>query len=59
MKDLKLHEFLNRSDDFINNAAMGAEFYSVQTNSGKAIIISEEKFKALIGMLQETTKDRE
>lgn len=47
MKELKLNEFLARADDFINNAAMGEEFYSIQTNSGKAIIISEGEWKIM------------
>lgn len=47
MKELKLNEFLDRADDFINNASMGEDFYAVQTNSGKAIIISEDEWKIM------------
>lgn len=47
MTELKLNEFLDRADDFINNASMGEDFYSVKTNSGKAIIISEDEWKIM------------
>ena len=47
MKDLRLNEFLDRADDFINNAAIGEEFYAIQTTSGKAIVISENEWKML------------
>lgn len=47
MKDLRLNEFLDRADDFINNAAIGEEFYAIQTTSGKAIVISEDEWKML------------
>ena len=47
MKELKLNEFLDRADDFINNASIGEEFYAVETNSGKAIVISEDEWKML------------
>ena len=47
MKELKLNEFLDRADDFINNASMGEDCYAVQTNSGKAIIISEDEWKIM------------
>ncbi len=47
MKDLRLNEFLDRADDFINNAAIGEEFYAIQTTSGKAIVINEDEWKML------------
>ena len=47
MKDLRLNEFLDRADDFINNAAIGEEFYAIQTTSGKAIVISEDEWKIM------------
>lgn len=49
MKELKLNEFLDRAGDFINNASMGEDFYAVQTNSGKAIIIGEDEWKIMTG----------
>lgn len=47
MKELKLSEFLVRADDYVNNASIGEEFYAVKTNSGKAIIISEDEWKIM------------
>ena len=47
MKELKLNEFLDQADDFITNAALGEEFYSIQTKAGKAIVISEDEWKML------------
>ena len=48
MEELKLNEFLNRADDYIKNAAIGVDTYSVQTNSGKVIIISEQEYIKLL-----------
>lgn len=47
MEILKLNEFLDRADDFIKNAALGEEFYSIETKAGNAIIISEDEWKML------------
>lgn len=54
MKELKLNEFLDRSDDFIKNAAIGDDFYMVKTNAGNAIIISEDEYKILTDALRVT-----
>lgn len=50
MKELNLNEFLNRADDYINNAVIGQDVYTVQTNCGKAIILSEEEWKRLLSI---------
>lgn len=47
MKELGLNEFLSQADDFIKNAAIGEEFYSIATTAGKAVVISEDEFKIL------------
>ncbi len=47
MKELKLNDFLSQADDIINNAAIGEEFYTIQTKSGKAVVISEDEWKIM------------
>ena len=54
MKELKLNEFLDGADDFIKNAALGDEFYMVQTGTGNAVIISEDEYKILTDALRVT-----
>ncbi len=47
MKELKLNEFLDRADDLNNNANIGQNINKKQTNSGKAILISEDEWKIM------------
>ncbi len=47
MKELKLNDFLSHADDIINNAAIGEEFYTIQTKSGKPVVISEAEWKIM------------
>lgn len=52
MKNLTLKEFLKYADDYIDNAAIG-DSYSIQTKSGKAILISQREWDTIVGNRKE------
>ena len=47
MIDISMREFLSDPQTYIKNAAENDDFFTVQTKSGKAVVISEAEWNIM------------
>ena len=52
INQMTMQEFLNNPDSVIKEAAKNGKFAAVNTDEGKAIIISEEEWKIMCEAMQ-------